>query len=97
MKVLALVPLIGTKMTYRLEAEGREYNHDYDKHNGMHVVIKPLHMSRFGVWASVYLVGFVWFYLLSGMIFRKDFKYRRLLWIGFVQLLRQVWRDLLSP
>lgn len=95
LQVLALVPLVGTKMTRRLRAEDREFDNDYDKHNGMHVVINPLRMSKFGVWASVYLIGFVWFY--TPMIFRKDFKFRRLIWLGFVQLLKQLWRNTFSP
>ena len=94
LQVLALVPLTGTKMTRRLEAEGRQFNHDYNKHNGMHPVIKAKHISKFGIWAAVYLIGFVWFYV--PMIFRKDFRFRRLIWHGFIQLLKQLWRKAIS-
>lgn len=93
LQVLALVPLVGTKMTRRLVNEGRKFDHNYDTHNGMHAVIKPLRMSKLGVWASVYLVGFIWFYVLSGKIFRRDFKYRRLILVGLLELLKQLWRN----
>ena len=94
LQVLALVPLTGTKMTRRLEEEGRQFDHNYNKHNGMHPVIKAKRISKFGIWAAVYLIGFVWFYV--PMLFRKDFKFRRLIWIGFVQLLKQLWRNAIS-
>ena len=95
LQVLALVPLIGTKMTRRLEVEGRQFDRNYDKHNGMHPVIKAKRISKFGIWACVYLIGFVWFYV--PMLFRKDFRFRRLIWHGFVQLLKQIWRNTISP
>lgn len=95
LQVLALVPLVGTKMTRRLEAEGRQFNRNYDKHNGEHPVIKAKRISKFGIWAAVYLIGFVWFY--GPMLFQKGFKFRRMVWLGFVQLLKQIWRNAISP
>ncbi|AKM82301.1 TPA: B12-binding domain-containing radical SAM protein [Candidatus Berkelbacteria bacterium] len=89
LQVLNLVPLVGTPMTKRFMAEGRKCCENYDRHNGMHVTIKPKKMSRFGVWASLYLVCFGWFY--GRLLLKPSFKYRKLIWVGALQELKRPW------
>lgn len=64
LQIVAMVPLPGTKMTSDLKTKGRKFSLDYNQYNGMHALIKPARMTKFGVWMSLYLVS-AWFYFLT--------------------------------
>lgn len=44
-QMMALTPVMGTRLWDRLEREGRIISYDWDKYDGLHVVIKPKLMS----------------------------------------------------
>ena len=97
LQIVVMVPLPGTKMVCRFEAEGRRFSQNLDHYNGMHVVMNPKKMSRLGVWMALYLVTF-WFYFISvngRRLIRKHFRdYIRMIRITFLQGLKCTWQTI---
>lgn len=70
-QILPLVPLPCTVLTYEmLHDEGRSFPVNNDRYNGMHVLIKPKKMTKFGVWSAVW-IGYIWWYLLDYKMWKE--------------------------
>lgn len=78
LQIVELLPLPETKLTQSLDEEGREYSHNYNLLNGMHVVMKSKLMSIREAWFCLY-GGSFWFYFLTphafGLIVRHPVSY----------------------
>ena len=97
LQVVAMVPLPDTPMTDQLISDGRKFSKNYDRYNGMHVLIKPKRMSRFGVFMSLYFVS-IWFYFLTGhgrRLFNRHFRqYWKMIGITLRQSLKWPWQTI---
>lgn len=90
LQVLFLVPLVGTKLTKRLDKEKVRYSKNYDRRNGMHYIL-PNHLGRIKTWLSVYY-SMGWFYWKKSRETKKHKKdYWKMAAIILKQLLQPIW------
>jgi len=92
-QILAIVPLLGTKMTNDLISQGIRFSTNYDHFNGMHVLLKSRRMTKLGIWMAVYFIT-IWYYFLTTNGLKLYIKYPvyciKMICVVFLALVRKL-------
>jgi anaerobic magnesium-protoporphyrin IX monomethyl ester cyclase len=75
-QMMALTPVMGSRLWSRLEEEGRIISYDWDKYDGLHVVIRPKLMSPKEMQYSIIKATAKFYSIKAGLALAAKFKFQ---------------------